>query len=169
MERQKYEELFDSLKGTLEGIGLETYMLPGIGGIQIGDTLRTLVPVTDQGDAVMMELSLAHLSDELCFMQFYTTLIMEVGAGYDQLKLAVEGINFYCPIGAFGIFETQLYHKYGLLMNQDEDAEQLAADSMTALQVIYDILETYFPVATSISEGELTVEQAMEQGLLKGE
>ncbi len=168
MLKEKQELLFEKLKQSLSEIGLESYELPGVEGIQIGDTIRSLVPVTDNGDAVMLEISLAKLNDDIDFLQFYSTLIMEIGTGYEQLEQACSVMNFYCPVGAFGVFaqNRQFYHKYSLLMDAQADMERLHADAMTALEAIYDVLSVHFQVAVKLSEGQITLEQALEQGLL---
>ena len=170
MKQEKQAQFFERIAATLQELGLEHYLLEGAGGIQTGDTLRTLVPVTERGEAVIMELSLARFNEELDFLQFYTTLIMRIGEGRDELLRATFPINFYCPVGAFGVFEKegQYYHKYGLVLDPEADMDLLEADAMTAFQALYDVLSEYFPVVSRMSEGELTYEQAVRERLLQG-
>lgn len=155
MDLSDQKTFFQMLGDKLDGLGLQTAPAAGSGQPQVGDTLRILVPVTEDGDVVLMELMVASLNEETDLLQFYTTLIMELGPGYEALSKALMQWNFLCPLGSFGIFEQekQLYHKYGIPVSPKGDAGELAEQTLSILALLYDVISKQFPAAVRLSEG----------------
>ena len=75
------DKFLTALECLLKQIGLETAYIDGQEP-QVGNTLRTLLPVTDAGDAVLLEVMLAPYTDDALLLQLYSTMITEIGPGY---------------------------------------------------------------------------------------
>ena len=153
MDLAKQKQFFQILEQKLNGMGMQTAAAAGAGAPQIGDTLRVLVPITDEGEAVLLELMAASIDEETDLLQFYTTMVMELDVDHGQLAQTLVQWNFLCPLGAFGIFEegNQLYHKYGILLTGEEELDRLAEHVIQILSVLYEVLEQKFPAAKEFS------------------
>lgn len=153
MDLVRQKELFQILEQKLNGMGMQTAAAAGAGAPQIGDTLRVLVPITDEGEAVLLELMAAAIDEETDLLQFYTTMVMELAADRGQLARTLMQWNFLCPLGSFGVFEegNQLYHKYGILLTGEEELDRLAEHVIEILSVLYEVLEQKFPAAKEFS------------------
>lgn len=149
----KQKQFFQILEQKLNGMGMQTAAAAGAGAPQIGDTLRVLVPITDEGEAVLLELMAAAIDEETDLLQFYTTMVMELAADRGQLARTLMQWNFLCPLGSFGVFEegNQLYHKYGILLTGEEELDRLAEHVIQILSVLYEVLEQKFPAAKEFS------------------
>ena len=153
MDLAKQKQFFQILEQKLNGMGMQTAAAAGAGAPQIGDTLRVLVPITDEGEAVLLELMAAAIDEETDLLQFYTTMVMELAADRGQLARTLMQWNFLCPLGSFGVFEegNQLYHKYGILLTGEEELDRLAEHVIQILSVLYEVLEQIFPAAKEYS------------------
>lgn len=153
MDLAKQKQFFQILEQKLNGMGMQTAAAAGAGAPQIGDTLRVLVPITDEGEAVLLELMAAAIDEETDLLQFYTTMVMELAADRGQLARTLMQWNFLCPLGSFGVFEegNQLYHKYGILITGEEELDRLAEHVIQILSVLYEVLEQKFPAAKEFS------------------
>lgn len=153
MDLAKQKQFFQILEQKLNGMGMQTAAAAGAGAPQIGDTLRVLVPITDEGEAVLLELMAAAIDEETDLLQFYTTMVMELAADRGQLARTLMQWNFLCPLGSFGVFEegNQLYHKYGILLTGGEELDRLAEHVIEILSVLYEVLEQKFPAAKEFS------------------
>ncbi len=153
MDLAKQKQFFQILEQKLNGMGMQTAAAAGAGAPQIGDTLRVLVPITDEGEAVLLELMAAAIDEETDLLQFYTTMVMELAADRGQLARTLMQWNFLCPLGSFGVFEegNQLYHKYGILLTGEEELDRLAEHVIEILSVLYEVLEQKFPAAKEFS------------------
>lgn len=153
MDLAKQKQFFQILEQKLNGMGIQTAAAAGAGAPQIGDTLRVLVPITDEGEAVLLELMAAAIDEETDLLQFYTTMVMELAADRGQLARTLMQWNFLCPLGSFGVFEegNQLYHKYGILLTGEEELDRLAEHVIQILSVLYEVLEQKFPAAKEFS------------------
>lgn len=160
------KQLFGLLEEQISAVGLETAPIPGSGGPQVGDGLRVLMGVTEQAVAALLELMVVRLSDDAHILQMYTTLPAPAG-GIDNLREALPGANFYCPLGSFGIFDrTQLYHKHALVLREEGDADELCQDAMNTLLALYNVLDDYGGLLLAIANGRMTLQQAQQAGLL---
>lgn len=152
MDLVRQKELFQILEQKLNGMGMQT-AAAGAGAPQVGDTMRVLVPITDEGDAVLLELMAASIDEETDLLQFYTTMVMELDVDHGQLAQTLVQWNFLCPLGAFGIFEegNQLYHKYGIVLNGTEELDELAERVILILSVLYEVIEQKYPLAVEFA------------------
>ena len=153
MDLAKQKQFFQILEQKLNGMGMQTAASAGAGAPQIGDTLRVLVPITDEGEAVLLELIAVAIAEGTVLLQFYTTMVMELAADRGQLARTLMQWNFLCPLGSFGVFEegNQLYHKYGILLTGEEELDRLAEHVIEILSVLYEVLEQKFPAAKEFS------------------
>lgn len=149
MDLAKQKQFFQILEQKLNGMGMQAAAAAGAGAPQIGDTLRVLVPITDEGEAVLLELMAAAIDEETDLLQFYTTMVMELAADRGQLARTLMQWNFLCPLGSFGVFEegNQLYHKYGILLTGEEELDRLAEHVIQILSVLYEVIEQKYPLA----------------------
>ena len=157
MDIQKQKEYFAGLEKELIDRGLETVRVDGAGSPQVGDTIRFLLPMSDEGGMVMMELLILDLGEEEFLLEFYTTMFTDVEDVITDLSVEIPAWNFLCPLGSFGIFEEEghLYHKYGLPFSGDTETEKFAKDSVTVMKFLFDIIaDKYAAVLEMMIEGE---------------
>ena len=146
--------LFSELEKLLKEEGLETYLMPGTEP-QIGETLRAMVPVTESGKAVLLEVMAVPFTEDAHLLQVYSTLIPEIGSAYEALKDALLDWNLTCPLGAYGIYKPlmQLYHKYNYLMPVEVPPEEMAGEVFYIIDLIRDVIAQVFPEAVRLSKG----------------
>ena len=120
---------------------------------QIGDTLRAMVPVDEAGNMVLLELLLGEYNENTLMVQIYSTMIAEIGPGYEALKEMLLDWNLTCPIGAFGIYRQnrQFYHKYNYLLPTDGDAKEMATEVFYIIHLVRDVIAEIFPDAVRLS------------------
>ena len=114
MDADKFQNALDNL---LKKVGVQTAVLEGVEP-QIGNTLRALLPVTEAGDVVLTEIMMGPYTDDALLLEIYSTMIVEIGPGYEALKEMLLDWNLTAALGAFGIYrqQKQLYHKYNYKM-----------------------------------------------------
>ena len=157
MDIQKQKEYFAGLEKELTDRGLEHVRVDGAGSPQVGDTIRFLLPMSEEGGVVMMELLILDLGEEEFLLEFYTTMFTDVEDVITDLSVEIPAWNFLCPLGSFGIFEEEghLYHKYGLPFSGDTETEKFTKDSVTVMKFLFDIIaDKYAAVLEMMIEGE---------------
>ena len=115
MDAPKVREFLDLLAKQIEELEMETKLDVAQSEAQLGPTLRTLLPmIGSKGDVALTEILVTQWDDDSDLLFFYTTMIMEIGPGYEALKEMVLDWNLESPVGAFGIYRQgrQFYHKY---------------------------------------------------------
>lgn len=149
------DQFFIELQTLLKKIGLETHMLKSEDPETV-DTLRAMVPVTEKGDHVLVEVMAVPYTDDSYLLQLYTTMIAEIGPGYDALKDALLDWNLTCPFGAFGIYKQlrQFYHKYTYLMPVDVPADEMAKEIFYILNLVHAAITPIYPAAVRVSGAE---------------
>lgn len=165
MLQETHDAVMAMLKQTAEEIGSEARL----DTLQNGVTLLSFVcPMHDDGTGlVLFQVSLLRENDEWELLQVASTLQPSIGKNLPQLEKAVARWNFDALVGCYGIYyqADQLYHKYRLLLTQNEDAAVIAQRASDALTAIYDELARRFDTAEALVAGTLTFEQATAQGM----
>ena len=154
MDAPRVQQFEQALAKQIEELGMETLIADGAGEGQIGQSLRTMLPIIgSQGDAALTEILVTELDEDLNLLYFYSTMIMEIGPGYEALKEMLLDWNLECPAGAFGIFRQgrQFYHKYTLPFPKDTAPEALADQAMVLLELLCEIISERFPEAVKLS------------------
>lgn len=148
MNLNSVNRFFRKLEDQLHELEIETTYLEGLRGPQIGDTLRILLPITDEGHPVLTEIMVTEFTDDLDLLHIYTTLIVKSTDNISELPGKLSEWNILCPLGAYGIYEEdgerQLFHKYTLPINRDSD-EELADEAMLFIELIHGILSEKYP------------------------
>ena len=120
---------------------------------EFSDTLRAMVPVDEEGNMVLLEVMAIPYEEDANLVQIYTTMIAEIGPGYEALKEMTLEWYLTCPIGAFGIYREgrQFFHKYNYLMPTDEDEKEMAAEIFYIIHLVRDVIAEIFPDAVRLS------------------
>ncbi len=142
----------NELEKLLKTMDYETARLAGEEP-QIGDTLRAMVPVDDEGNKVLLEVLTGEYNEHTLLIQIYSTMIAEIGPGYEALKEMTLEWNLVCPIGAFGIYREnrQFYHKYNYLVPADSEAKDTSMSIFYIIHLIRDVIAEIFPDAVRLS------------------
>ena len=142
----------NELEELLKKMDYETARLAGEEP-QIGDTLRAMVPVDEEGNKVLLEVLVGEYNEHTILIQIYTTMIAEIGPGYEALKEMTLEWNLVCPIGAFGIYREnrQFYHKYNYLIPADGEAKDTAMSIFYIIHLVRDVIAEIFPDAVRLS------------------
>lgn len=152
MNAANVKAMQENLEARLKKLNVETAWLKGEDN-QIGDTLRALLPVTEAGDCVLLEVMVTHLDDEVDLLDLFTSLIMEIGPGYEALKEIMLDWNLDSPIGAFGIYRPSrtFFHRYTFPFPADSSAEDLAEQTNYLIGQCFAVVAQVFPDAVRIS------------------
>lgn len=155
MKQLHRQAMLAAISAELERFHLEPRVIAGSGEPRTSDTLRAVLPVTDDGDNVLMEFVPVELNDEADGVLLYTTLTGPVGRRYEELVRILPDWNFDCPVGAFGIFrpERQLCHKYMVLLPKSIMPVDAAERVMAAFDLVYQVLCRVFPEAAAYAAG----------------
>lgn len=149
MDVNKFLEVLEEM---LNQINIETAIVDGEEP-QIGNTLRALMPVSDNGEKVLTEMAVAPFTEDANLLQIYTTMILEIGPGYEALKEMLLDWNLTCSLGAFGIYRKgkQFYHKYNYMLPVDVPPEEMAAEVFYLLNLLLVTVSEVFPDAVRLS------------------
>ena len=152
MKAEQVKIMQEELEARFRKLNIETARLSGEEN-QIGDTLRALLPVTKAGDHVLLEVMVTRLDEDMDLLDLFTSLIMEVGPGYEELKETMLDWNLDSPIGAFGIYRPSktFYHRYTFPFPCDALPEELATQAAYLIDRCYDVVAAVFPEAVRIS------------------
>ena len=147
MDLKAAHQFFNLLDEKIQALGVETTYVEGIRSPQLGDTLRFLLPVTEEGDPVIMEVMVTELTDDADLLHIYSTLITALGEKAAELPQKLSEWNLLCPLGAYGIYEEegQLFHKYTLPFPREAEADLLADDAMFLIELIHSVLSQKYP------------------------
>lgn len=146
------EIFLNELETLLKKMDYETAMIKNEEQ-ELGDTLRALVPVDEAGNQVLLEVMAIPYEEDANLVQIYTTMIAEIGPGYEALKEMTLEWNLTCPIGAFGIYREgrQFFHKYNYLMPTDEDEKEMATEIFYIIHLVRDVIAEIFPDVVRLS------------------
>ena len=149
MDADKFQE---SLEDLLKKIGAETAYIDGEEG-QLGRTLRALLPIDDRGNKVLTEIILMPYTEETDLLGIYTTMVLEIGLGYEALKDMILDWNLTCKIGAFGIYRQglQLYHKYTYPVPMEVPPDEMALEVFYLINLIQDAIAEHYEDALHLS------------------
>jgi hypothetical protein len=138
------EQYFKELLAEFESEGVETKIIDGTGKWQIGNTLLALVPVGDEEKAALLQIAIARFSDDLYFVNLYTTLVSEATRDTPELRDMLNDFNTACPIGSYGVIGKEVYHKYAILGDSETTVDSLLYETFRALAAISFIIDTNF-------------------------
>ena len=143
---------FTELDALFKKMEYETATLKGE-EIQLGDTLRVMLPIDQAGNKVLLEVMAMSYTDDALLLQIYSTMIAEIGPGYEALKEMLLDWNLTCPLGAFGIYRQgrQFYHKYNYTLPTDGDPKEMAVEVFYIIHLIQDVIGRYFPDIVRLS------------------
>ena len=146
------EKFLNALENILKEVGVQTAVLEGAEP-QIGNTLRALLPVTDAGDVVLTEVMMGPCTEDALLLQLYSTMIMEIGPGYEALKEMLLDWNLTAQLGAFGIYrkQRQLFHKYNYIIPIDADPDDMAAEIFYLINLVLGVISERFTDAVRLS------------------
>ena len=148
MDLNTVHHSFAKLEDMLHELGIETAYMEGISGPQIGDTLRILLPVTDEGHPVLTEIMVTEFTDDLDLLHVYSTLIVKSNEKITELSQKLSEWNIICPLGAYGIFEQdgerQLFHKYTFPLDSGS-SEDFSDVAMLLIELIHGLLSERYP------------------------
>ena len=150
------------LERQLDELGIESTYVEGIGSPQIGDTMRILFPVTEEGHPVILEIMVTEFAEDVNLLHFYTTLIVQMNEKADDLPGLLSDWNILCPLGAYGIYvdeedeekNRQLFHKYTVAFPTDAAPAALADEAMQTLSLLYTVFTQKYEELTEYMTGE---------------
>ena len=148
MDLNTVHHSFAKLEDILHELEIETTYMKGSPEPQIGDTLRILLPVTEEGHPVLTEIMVTEFTDDLDLLHIYSTLIVRCCDDIAALSQKLSEWNIVCPLGAYGLFEEdgmrQLFHKYTFPLDKN-GTEDFSEQAMLLLELIHGILSEQYP------------------------
>ena len=148
------EELFVRFEQIFGQLNTECWKVNNDDAPEIGSSLVVSIPVPGMdGRQFIMEIALAELGERMNFLQFYTTIVMELNQITDEHLQVINEINFCSPVGFFGIFseKRQLYHKSTLVFDDEAGIESMASDALLTFHAILMILELHAPMLEKLA------------------
>ena len=156
MEASRRAEFFRNLQEQIRESHIETNLVPP-GDDGLGETLRAMLPVTDEGDPNLLEIMAVPYVEDADMLIFYTTMIAKIGPGYEDMVRAIPQWNHACPLGGYCIYDNQglkqFVHKYSLLFDPEIEPDELADTAMFHLMLLYDVVSQKFKEARAVSRG----------------
>ena len=159
MESNRRARFFQKLEEEIREGNVETVLVPPQDE-NLSETLRALLPVTDDGDPSLLEIMDAPYVDGADVLIFYITIIAKINTREEELLRVLNEWNLECPLGAFGIYDNreqgmkQLYFKYSILIDPETDPEELAETAMFHVMMIYEIVSQQYKDAYRLAKGE---------------
>ena len=148
MDLNTVHHSFGKLEDMLHELEIETTYVEGFHGPQIGDTLRILLPVTEEGHPVLTEIMVSEFTDDLDLLHIYSTLIVKCNDQIAGLPQKLSEWNILCHLGAYGIYEEdgerQLFHKYTFPLDKTVYGD-FSEQAMLLLELIHDVLSEQYP------------------------
>ncbi len=146
MDLKGAHAFLNSLEGKVRELGIQTNYIEGIRSPQIGDTLRILMAVTQEGHPVVTEFMITEMAADYDLLIIYSTVLAKLGKRGSELPQKLLEWNILSPMGHYGIYEeeNQLYHKYSMPIPVDTDPEALAEKAMDLLGLIYEQLSAQY-------------------------
>jgi hypothetical protein len=85
-----------------------------------------------------------------------------------QLEQVVGHLNYYAPLGAFGIYYpgNKLFLRYVALLDQNKTIQQLTAEVGIIYEILGGVMGDVYAALEQINQGKLTFDEAVEQKLL---
>ena len=149
MDLNTVHQFFRKLEDQLHELEIETTYVEGVHSPQIGDTLRILLPITEEGHPVLTEVMVTEFTEDLDLLHIYSTLIVRCTDNVVELPQKLSEWNILSPLGAYGIYEEegvrQLFHKYTAPLDPDIAAEDLANEAMLLIELIHGVLSEKYP------------------------
>jgi hypothetical protein len=150
-------ELFRHLSSRFKELRFPLEQVPDQAGAQLGDTLMLMLPVTPQ-DQALADLRFLRLRGQCC-VQLFLTLFTELAAApYGELEKAAPALNYYAPIGSYGVFapKGQFWHKYNFFLRDLDwvDGPQgFAMALLDTLDLLRDQNTRLYPFLLPIASG----------------
>ena len=146
MTKQTAEQFLKLLEGEMQQLHLDTAFLDGEGAPQIGNTLRILLPAAEGKGALLMDVMVTEFEEEKDLVHFYTTILPNIGPGYEAIKEVIQDWNLLCPLGAFGVYRQEMafYHKYALAIDRASAPEALCAQALYLIELFYGIIDEHY-------------------------
>ena len=147
------DQFLNELENLLKEDGMKTGMFEGT-EVQIGNTLRAMLPVTDDGDCVLLEVMAAPYSEDAHLLQIFSTILTDVGPKYEALLDRMQDWNLVCPLGAFGIYKQMmhLYHKYNYLIPVDVAPKEMAEEILYIIDLVQEAIMQVYPDAVRLMD-----------------
>lgn len=162
------QQVFGDMEKRLRDTGIQVKNAPPGDPSQLGETLCALIPVNQADEMVLLEMMFVKLSEAVGMIRFFTTLAVDIEKGYDALLQADEYMNFFSPVGTFGLVpeEKQFFHKYSILVEAEDGAERHINQVRRAFDVVYATLSSYLPAVLALTEEGKSFQEVLDQGLL---
>ena len=153
MKEQSVEQFLKLLEGEMQQLHLDTAFLRGDGAPQIGDTLRILLPAAEGKGALLMDVMVTEFEEKKDLLHFYTTILPNIGPGYEALKEVIQDWNLLCPLGTFGVYrqEMSFYHKYALAIDRVADPDALCAQALYLIELLYGMIDEHYLESVRLS------------------
>jgi|GEM_PF-3491748 hypothetical protein len=157
MDHTGLAQFFEKLEAEIRKGGMETVLVPPHDGMN--ETLRVLMPVTDEGDASLLEIMTVPYAEDADLLIFYFTVIAKINTGYEELLRILHEWNLHCPLGAFGVFDNeeqgvkQLFFKYSVPFDPELEPEELSENAWLLMTMLYDIVSRKYKEAYRITKG----------------
>lgn len=149
MDLDTVHHSFGKLEEQLHELEIETAYVEGFHGPQIGDTLRILLPVTEDGHPVLTEIMVTEFTDDFDLLHVYSTLIVRCNDKITGLSQKLSEWNILCPLGAYGVYEEdgerQLFHKYTFPLEKN-DSGDFSDTAMLLIELIHGVLSEQYPL-----------------------
>ncbi len=170
MEQMK-KEILMGMANVLKQNGFPTQFFEG----ENGNPPVTQVELRRQGKVqqdVMMQLSFIPMGmarEETTLFQFYATLLVNMPEkSMPELKRAIFYLNDYCPIGQFGLFESngEVYMRHNLVLEMDKTLEEVITYLCDYFSLMLASIGKFMDGLAQIASGAATIEVARDMELI---
>ncbi len=115
--------------------------------------LRVILPLfEDNRGTILMDICIFDYPEKIRLVQIYSTLLTDLGEKRHALQSVLNGWNTVAAAGAYGIYEDedQLFHKYNVISDTEEDVEDVADRTLIAALVASEEISIRLPEAYAL-------------------
>lgn len=134
------------------------------------DSLKVLIPISEDGDFILTEITLCDISPSNTIIQFYSTIATHVlDDCIPEVEKSLIHMNMHTALGAFGIFYEghQIYHKYSYITFEQSAPSIIAQQIIGITNLLLKVIQPSYMICRLLSEGSLSFDLAVSKGLIQ--
>ena len=169
MEVARKTEYFQALSKELEKYTADTLLS---GDEESGQWLQRAVFATsaELESFVMTEATMFAAREDVDLLEIFVKLFPEADcAAVDEVNNAFAELNYYSPVGSFGIHPVQGYGflRECFVIDGAKELSAMIADAILNYELVLETVVASYPGLSAIWSGERTFDEVIEKGWIK--
>jgi hypothetical protein len=132
--------------------------------------LRTVLATSpEKTDYVMLEATIYAAREDVDLLEIFVRLGSDIeSSATDELVKAFAELNYFSPVGTFGIHPEQGYAflRECYILDREKDISALVKDAVLGYELVMEAVMASYPGLSEIWKGNLSFGETLEQELL---